>query len=96
MDLMFVVSTPEAAKYLAPLAAACERRGLHWACFFTHDGVRVAADERVKALLPRAAAAVACAESWRRFMGEAACPVELGSQTEHSALVAEAARIVSL
>lgn len=93
---MFVVSSAEAAKYLAPLAAACERRGLHWGCFFTNDGVRVAADDRLKALLPRAGAAVACSESWRRFMGEAACPVELGSQTEHSALAAQAERIVSL
>lgn len=96
MDLMFVISNPDAGKYLAPLTAACERRGLHWSCFFTNDGVRVAMEKPVMALLPRASRSVACSTSWQRFMGDVSCPVELGSQTEHSALAADAGRIVSL
>lgn len=96
MDLMFVVSTPEAGQYLGPLAAACERRGLHWVCFFTNDGVRAVFHGQVSSLLPRAGRAVVCGEAWTRYHGDTPCPVEVGSQTDHSALVAEAQRIVSL
>ena len=95
-ELLFVVSTDRGAGALAGLAAACRRRGARWACFFTADGVRLLAEERVRAATHGAARAVACEHSWGRFMGEAACPVELGSQTDHSALVARAARVVSL
>ena len=96
MDLMFVISNPEAGTYLGPLLAACERRGLHWSCFFTNDGVRAVMHDKVRSLLPRAAQAAVCGDSWKRFMGDADCPIEVGSQTEHSALVAEAEKIVSL
>ena len=42
------------------------------------------------------ARAVVCEESWHRFCGDAACPVELGSQTVNSALMGEAKKVVSL
>ncbi len=95
-DLLFVVSTDRGAGPLAGLAAACRRRGARWACFFTNDGVKLLAEEGVRAAMQGAAREVACEHSWERFMGGTACPVELGSQTDHSALVARAARVVSL
>jgi len=96
LDLLFVVSTDRGARVLAPLAAACGRAGKAWGCFFTNDGVKLLADDEVARLMPGARRAVACEHSWQRFMGESPCPVELGSQTDHSALVAEAARVVAL
>lgn len=94
--LLFVVSTDRAAAALAGLAQACGRRGTRWACFFTNDGVKLLADEAVRAATRGAARAIACEHSWARFMAEAPCPVELGSQTDHSALVAHAVRVVPL
>ncbi|HKK14178.1 MAG TPA: hypothetical protein VKA14_05905 [Gammaproteobacteria bacterium] len=96
MDLMFVVTTAESVRYLAPLTAACERRGLHWSCFFTNDGVKVLGDEQVRSLMKRASGAAVCGDSWDRYMGAADCPVERGSQTEHSAMLGRARRVVSL
>jgi len=95
MDLLFVVSTDCSARVLLPLARACRRGGVAWGCFFTNDGVKLLADANVTGLMAEAVRAVACEYSWHRFMGASSCPVELGSQTDHSALVADAATVVS-
>lgn len=95
IDILFHVSHRGAGRYLFPLIAAARRRGARVACFFTYDGVLVAADPRLKDVLGDGRA-VACEESWQRFRPGEPCPVEAGSQTTNSALVAEAARVVSL
>ena len=96
LDLLFVVCTDRGARVLMPLAAACGRAGKTWGCFFTNDGVNLLADEELKLLMQEAGRAIACEYSWERFMNDSPCPVELGSQTDHSALVAEAASIVTI
>lgn len=96
IDVLVVVSSTRAAKLLEPLARACRRRGVSWACFFTHQGVALLADQELLPTLPPEGRAVACEHSWQRYMGKAACPVTLGSQTNHSALIAQATRIVAL
>ncbi|HCA26477.1 MAG TPA: hypothetical protein DEP05_02335 [Betaproteobacteria bacterium] len=96
MKFLFLVTAPDAARILVPLVRACRRQGAPWACFLTHDGVRVLERDDVRAIITDAIRAVACEYSWERFMGTQACPVELGSQTDHSIMVGEAARIVSL
>ena len=96
MDVLFIVSTPEGGRVLAPLAAACRRRGATWACFFTNDGVNALDDPAVQSVLACTSSAVACEHSWERFRGDAACPVTLGSQTNNSSMVGQAARIIGL
>ncbi len=96
LDLLFVVCTDRGARVLMPLAAACGRAGKTWGCFFTNDGVNLLADAAVRRLMQEAGRSVACEYSWERFMDDSPCPVELGSQTDHSALVAEAASIVTI
>ncbi len=90
------VSTPASGAIAVALAGACRRAGIAWSCFFTNDGVKVLADEAVAAALGAAARAVACEKSWEEFMGGAACPVELGSQTINSALMGEADKVIGL
>lgn len=96
MDVMYVISNRNVAQILLPLLRACKRRGTAWACFFTDSGVEVLEDERVRALLPCASQAVACEFSWERYRQGRECPVETGSQTNHSAMVAQAKHVVSL
>lgn len=95
MDILFHVATEGGTQVLLPLARACRRRGHAFAAFFTHEGVRGLLDAELQAALA-GARAVVCEESWHRFCGKAACPVELGSQTANSALMGEAGRVVSL
>ncbi|MDH3637744.1 MAG: hypothetical protein OES09_04695 [Gammaproteobacteria bacterium] len=96
MDVLIVVSQPRSARVLVPLGAACTRRDIRWTCFFTNDGVTCLNDPIVQKVVSGAERAVACEASWSEYAGNMVCPVELGSQTNHSALAAQAARIVGL
>lgn len=95
MKILFHVATEAGAHLLLPLARACRRGGHAFGVFFTHDGVLGLRSAELQAVL-RGARAVVCQESWRRFYGEAACPVELGSQTTNSELIGKAGKVVSL
>jgi hypothetical protein len=90
------IATPAGGRIAAALARACARAGVTWSCFLTNDGVRALADSDVVAALKPAARVAVCEHSWRQHMNDAPCPVELGSQTINSALMAEAGRVVSL
>jgi len=96
MQLLILVTCAGAGASAAPLAQACTRAGISWGAFFTNDGVRTLADAGVAAAMSGASRAVACQESWNRFLADKSCPVELGSQTDNSSMIADAQRIVSL
>jgi len=96
VNLLFIVSTPDAGRVLLPLAAACKRKGTRWSCFFTNDGVNILAEPGMQEAACCAQRVVVCEHSWARFMGDKPCPVELGSQTQNSIMVGEADRIISL
>ena len=96
MKILFEISSGNAASVLVPLARACDRNAVTWSCFFTGDGVKTLARDDVIATIAGAAKAAACEVSWERYMGDQPCPVEIGSQTNNSALVGDADKIVSL
>ena len=96
MDLLIIVSNPEAGAILEPLARALGRTNTHWAIFLTNDGVKVLSDPAIVEALGTAQHKIACHDSWERFGEGCYCPVNLGSQTNNSEFVGKAARIVSL
>lgn len=96
MDVLLHITTPGAARFAAPLARAFAARGATWGCFLTNDGVRSLEDGDFAAELAKAERIAVCENSWDLHMRGRACPVERGSQTINSALVAKARRVVSL
>ena len=96
MDLLFHVSTAAGGRLLYPLTLAARRAGCSIGAFFTHEGVLGLRDTDLTAVLGTVERAVVCEESWHRFCPGLVCPVEAGSQTDNSALMGEAARVVSL
>ena len=96
MNLLIIVTTPRSGPIAAALGKAALRANITWAVFFTNDGVTTLSDLEFVETILGANKAVACTESWQLHMGDAACPVEEGSQTNDSALVGEAEHIVSL
>ena len=96
MDVLLHITTPEAARFAAPLARAFTAQGASWGCFLTNDGVRSLADGAFSAALAKAERVAACEHSWQLHMPGRPCPVEQGSQTINSALMAEARCVVSL
>lgn len=95
MKLLFHVTTAESGRLLKPLVMAARRANASFAAFFTHEGVKTLEDADLLAALA-GSRAVVCEESWHRFCPGRECPVENGSQTINSALMAEAERVVSL
>ncbi len=96
MNILFEVTSAEAGKILVPLARACDRNAVSWSCFFTGDGVKTLVRDDVLASIAGATKAAACELSWERHMGEQSCPVEIGSQTNNSAMVGDGDKIISL
>ena len=96
MNILFEVTSGDAAKILVPLAQACDRNAVTWSCFFTGEGVKILALDDVITTLAGAENAAACEVSWERHMGESSCPVEIGSQTNNSTMVGENDKIISL
>ncbi len=96
MKILFEVSSGDSANVLVPLARACDRNAVTWSCFFTGDGVKTLARDDVVAMVAGATKATACEVSWERHMGDQPCPVEIGSQTNNSAMVGDVDKIVSI
>lgn len=96
MELLIDVSSPDAGPLLLGLLGACRRRGTAFGLFFTSDGVRVLGDAAIERASRIATRAVVCEHSWHRFMAGHACPVETGSQMDHSLMAGQAVRIVAL
>ena len=96
MNLLFVIAHRDAGGCLRGLSDACRRKGVGFSIFFTGDGVRALSDAGVAECAGSAVEAVVCEHSWRRTMEGRPCPVALGSQTDHSRMLASAGRVVSL
>jgi hypothetical protein len=96
MKLLLVVSNPKAAAALAGLAEACRRKPVGLLCFFTGAGVSLLDEPGLQSALAHAERAVVCEHSWQQFAPDRPPPIEQGSQTDHSSMVGEASRLVSL
>ncbi len=97
MEVMVHISSGDGIAVAAPLMRALTRAKVAWGCFVTNDGVRLLADDGIIEALGGADRAVVCEHSWEKAGGTAAdCPIERGSQTINSTMMAEARRLVSL
>ena len=96
MDILLHITNPDAVGIAAPLARALNARGTSWGCFLTNDGVKALGHAQFMAEISGAERTAVCEHSWDLHMVGQDCPVEKGSQTINSALMAEATRVVSL
>lgn len=96
MTILFTIGHPHAAPALLGLVGACVRAGVPYSCFFTGEGVHLLRNADVCGAATDAVRAVVCEYSWARYAADQTSPVELGSQTDHSGMMGEADRVVSL
>lgn len=97
MELLITVSNQNSAPVLAPLLGACQRNHCRFEVFLTHTGVLTLNNEKVVEHLNASGdVAIACHDSWVRYGSGTDCPVTLGSQTNHSEMMARAERVISL
>lgn len=96
INILFEVTSAKAAEVLVPLARACDRNSISWACFFTGEGVKSLSDEGVKEIISGATMAVTCEVAWGLYMGDDTCPTKIGGQSNNGVLVGEADKVVSI
>ncbi|SMH45626.1 hypothetical protein [Maritimibacter sp. HL-12] len=96
MDVLLHITSPDAARIGASLGRALSEQGASWGCFLTNDGVKALVDPAFAVASKNAARVAVCEHSWDLHMAGLDCPVERGSQTVNSALMAEAGRVISL
>ena len=95
MDVVILVSSSQSDEMFKGLAAALVRADAEWGCFFTNDGLALAADRDVHRLLSASAWSHVCEHSWELY-GDGDCGVSFGSQTQFSMIMGKATRVVSL
>jgi len=96
LNILLVVSSSRCAHVFIPLLQALKRKKVSVAVFLTGSGAHLLNDQHVVDLIEHSKEAVVCSESWQQHSTEKKCPVSLGSQTDHSRLVGEASRVISL
>lgn len=96
VNLLIVISRSTSISALIGFCGACERRNQPYNCFVTGDGVRVLRNPEVSSMLRASKHAVVCEYSWSRLFPHEAPPIEEGSQTDHSAMIGEADKVLSL
>ena len=96
MKVLFVVAHGESGACLRGLSDACRRNGVEFSVFFTGDGVRNLSVAATVEGVGHACEAVVCEHSWSQVTNGRACPLVLGSQTDHSRMLGSADRVVSL
>jgi len=95
-DLLLVLSNRNSGPIAQQLVSACNRSDKRVAIFLTGDAAVLAGDNRFSTTFANAQAAIVCAESWELSASQETCLVQLGSQTDHSRLAADANNIISL
>lgn len=96
MTILFTVGHPGAVSALLGLARAAARAEVPFVCFFTGEGARLLHNQDVRDVASKSARAVVCEHSWARYFPDQRPPVEQGSQTDHSSMIGNAERVISL
>jgi len=96
MNIVITVSRIESCGLICGLARACQRNNIDYSLFFTGAGIGTLDDAAVVECSASASEAVACEYSWEEQRALEACPVEIGSQTDHSRLLKTADRLITL
>ena len=96
MKILFVISNPKTADVLQGISEACSRANQAYLCFFTGDGVKLLGDEKIIMTIQTAERNVVCEHSWEKHFSSQPLPIERGSQTDHSGMIAMVDRVISL
>ena len=96
MKILLVISNPKTADILQGISESCSRAKQEYLCFFTGDGVKLLQDDEIIAAIQTAERNVACEHSWEKHFSSQQLPIEKGSQTDHSGMIAMVDRVVSL
>ena len=94
--VLFVISHQNASKVFEPLAMSCIRQNISYECFFTGIGVKNLNESALEYVIQSAQKSIVCHQSWEIHCQNNKSPVEEGSQTNLSEMIAKHDRVISL
>ena len=95
MTIVITVSDAGSSRLVAGLADAVCRSELDYALFFTGSGVDTLTNPAIVERASRAVEAIACEHAWQQYQATQPCPINIGSQTDHSRLLKSASRMIT-
>ena len=96
MNILLVISHEDLENFLQPLLEKFNERKINFSCFFTGIGVLNLSDSKLLNVLNNSAKAIVCHQSWEKYFPEKKSPIEEGSQTNLSEIIAGDYKVFSL
>lgn len=96
MNILLVISHDNLENFICPLITKFIERKIDFQCFLTGSGVMNLNKKEVVALINKGEKSIVCHQSWQRYFGEKKPPIDEGSQTNLSEMIAEDIKVVSL
>ena len=96
MNLLLIVSHKNLEAFLCPFISQLVERGIQFQCFFTGEGVLNLEQSELIDLLKKSSSSVVCHQSWQKFFNKTSSPINEGSQTNLSEMIADQVKVVSL
>lgn len=96
MNILLVISHNDLEKFLQPLLEKFNERKINFSCFFTGTGVLNLTDSKLLKILNISSKAIVCHQSWEKYFPEKKSPIEEGSQTNLSEMIAGDYKVFSL
>ena len=96
MNILLVISHNNLENFLHPLLEKFNEREIKFSCFFTGTGVLNLTDSKLLKVLDISSKAIVCHQSWEKYFPEKKSPIEEGSQTNLSEMIAGDFKVVSL
>ena len=96
MNILLVISHNNLENFLHPLLEKFNEREIKFSCFFTGTGVLNLTDSKLLKVLDISSKAIVCHQSWNKYFPEKKSPIEEGSQTNLSEMIAGDYKVLSL
>jgi len=96
MNILLVISHNNLENFLHPLLEKFNEREIKFSCLSTGTGVLNLTDSKVLKVLDISSKAIVCHQSWNKYFPEKKSPIEEGSQTNLSEMIAGDYKVFSL
>jgi hypothetical protein len=96
MNILLVISHADLENFLHPLLEKLNEREINFSCFFTGTGVLNLSNSKLLKSLNNSSKAIVCHQSWEKYFPKKKSPIEEGSQTNLSEMIAGDYKVFSL
>jgi len=96
VNLLLIISHKNLELFLNPFLSKLIENEINFQCFFTGSGVLNLEEKKLITLLEKSSSSIVCHQSWQKFFKEKQSPIDEGSQTNLSEMIAKEVKVISL